>query len=131
MACVAESEPAAADLSSSVVTSSAGTVALGYDGSTAILRVTGALDLALAPKLATLAGRVLRQGPPLVVIDLTGLDFLASAGMAILIRVHRECPPDGMYVIADGPITMRPLRMTRLTDELVVFPTLAAALARR
>jgi anti-sigma B factor antagonist len=131
MASVAESEPASVDLSSSVVTTSAGTVALEYDGSAAILRVTGALDLALAPKLRTLADRALRHAPPRVVIDLTGVDFLASAGMAILLRVHRQCPPGSVHVVADGPITMRPLRMTRLTDELVVFPTLAAALARR
>lgn len=119
------------DLSSSVVTTSAGTVALRHDGTTAILRVTGALDLALAPTLRNLADRALRQAPALVVIDLTEVDFLASAGMAILLRVHRQCPPAGMLVVADGPITMRPLRMTRLTDELVVFPTLAAALAGR
>jgi hypothetical protein len=34
-------------------------------------------------------------------------------------------------VVASGRLTLRPLEMTRLTDELAVFPTLAAALAER
>ncbi len=119
------------DTSSSEVTTSAGTVALGYERGAAVLRVTGALDLALAPKLRNLADRALRTRPALVVIDLTEVDFLASAGMAILLHVHRRCPPAGLRVVADGPITMRPLQMTRLTDELVMFATLASALDDR
>jgi anti-anti-sigma factor len=128
---VAEPEPVSVDTTSSMVASSAGTVSLGYDGDVAVLRVSGALDLALAPKLAQLMDRALRREPALVVVDLTEVDFLASAGMAMLLRAHRGCPPARLHVVADSPITMRPLEMTRLTDELVVYSTLAAALARR
>jgi anti-anti-sigma factor len=128
---VAEPEPVSVDTTSSVVTSSAGTVSVVHDGDVALLRVSGALDLALAPKLAQLVDRALRREPALVVVDLTDVDFLASAGMATLVRVHRQSPPARLHVVADSPITMRPLEMTRLTDELVVYSTLAAALARR
>jgi anti-anti-sigma factor len=114
------------------VETSAGTVTLDQQDRTAVLLVTGALDLALAPKLQQLFDRALRQSPELVVMDLTGVDFLASAGMAVLVKANRQCPePTRLHVVAAGRITLRPLEMTRLTDELAVFPTLPAAMADR
>lgn len=109
---------------------SAGTVALEHEGRTAVLLVTGALDLALAPKVRQLVERALRHDPELVVVDLTGVDFLASAGMASLVAANRLCRP-GLHVVAASARTLRPLQLTRLTDELVVFPTLSAAMAGR
>jgi anti-sigma B factor antagonist len=95
-----------------------------------VLRVTGALDLALAPRFRQLFERALRLRPELIVADLTGVDFLASAGMAVLVQAHRQCPPPArLHLVATGRLTMRPLEMTRLVDELTIFPSLPAALA--
>jgi anti-anti-sigma factor len=109
----------------------AGAVVLSEDGDATVLRVSGALDLALAPKLQQLVDRAARPGRRLLVIDLSAVDFLASAGMAVLVRAHRHTAPSTMRVVASGRLTLRPLEMTRLTDELAVFPTLAAALAEK
>lgn len=110
--------------------SSAGTVALDHRDGTAVLRVDGALDLALAPKLRQLAERAARLEPAVLVIDLTGVTFLASAGMAELVRAHRgRTVPAPLRVVAAGRITLRPLELTRLTDELAIYPSLAEALA--
>ncbi|MEV4148651.1 STAS domain-containing protein [Amycolatopsis sp. NPDC049691] len=110
--------------------SSAGTVALDHHEGTAVLRVEGALDLALAPKLRQLAERAARLEPAVLVIDLTGVTFLASAGMAELVRAHRGRTVSApLRVVATGRITLRPLELTRLTDELAIYPSLAEALA--
>ncbi|MFF1610597.1 STAS domain-containing protein [Amycolatopsis sp. NPDC058278] len=110
--------------------SSAGSVALENRDGTAVLRVDGALDLALAPKLRQLAERAARLRPALVVIDLTGVTFLASAGMAELVRVHRGPTASApLRVVATGRITLRPLELTRLVDELAIYPSLSEALA--
>ncbi|GAB3149843.1 STAS domain-containing protein [Amycolatopsis sp. NPDC004378] len=110
--------------------SSAGTVALETREGAAVLRVGGALDLALAPKLRQLAERAARQDPTMVVIDLTGVTFLASAGMAELVRAHRGRTVSApLRVVATGRITLRPLELTRLTDELAIYPSLTEALA--
>lgn len=108
----------------------AGSVALeSRDGAT-VLRVDGALDLALAPKLRRLAERAARLGE-LLVIDLTGVTFLASAGMAELVRAHRATAASApLRVVASGRITLRPLELTRLVDELAIYPSLSDALVR-
>ncbi|WP_072479971.1 STAS domain-containing protein [Amycolatopsis australiensis] len=108
----------------------AGSVVLEHQDDTAVLRVAGALDLALAPKLRQLAERASRLEPATLVIDLTGVTFLASAGMAELVRAHRGLTVSSpVRVVASGRITLRPLELTRLTDELAIYPSLAEALA--
>jgi anti-anti-sigma factor len=109
---------------------SAGSVALEDRNGTAVLRVDGALDLALAPKLRRLVERAARWEPELLVIDLTGVTFLASAGMAELVRAHRGPTASApLRVVASGRITLRPLELTRLVDELAIYPSLSDALA--
>jgi anti-sigma B factor antagonist len=115
------------------VESSAGSVGLERAGGAAIVRVAGALDLAMAPKLQQVVDRAARLGCPVVVIDLTETDFLASVGMAVLLRAHRQLheagPPSiGVRVVAAGRTVLRPLQMTRLDDELDIYPTLDEAL---
>ncbi|MEV7099731.1 STAS domain-containing protein [Amycolatopsis sp. NPDC051045] len=110
------------------VAGSADGVTLEERGEAFVLRVTGALDLALAPKLRRLVERAQRRAPSVLVIDLTEVSFLASAGMAELVRAHRSTASIAVRVVATGRVTLRPLELTRLTDELVIVPTLAAAL---
>ncbi len=108
---------------------SAGSVALETRDGVAVLRVDGALDLALAPKLRRLAERAARLEPSLLVIDLTDVTFLASAGMAELVRAHRGPAASApLRVVATGRITLRPLQLTRLVDELAIYPSLSDAL---
>ena len=109
---------------------SPGSVALEDRDGTAVLRVDGALDLALAPKLRQLAERATRLRPAVLVIDLTDVTFLASAGMAELVRAHRGLTGSApLRVVAGSRITLRPLELTRLTDEFAIYPSLPDALA--
>lgn len=64
----------------------------------------------------------------MLVIDLSAVDFLASAGMAVLVWAHRQAEPADVRVVASSRLTLRPLQLTRLTDELAVFLSLPAAL---
>ncbi|MCE3555399.1 STAS domain-containing protein [Pseudonocardia sp. RS11V-5] len=108
----------------------AGSVRLDRLPEGVVLAVSGALDLSLAPLPRRTVERAARLRPALLVIDLTGVSFLASAGMAELVRANRQLRGEvPVRVVATGRLVLRPLELTRLTDELAIHPTLADALA--
>ena len=108
----------------------AGSVGLEQVPEGVVLAVTGALDLALAPTLRRTVERAARLRPALLVIDLTAVTFLASAGMAELVRANRQLRSEvRVRVVASGRLVLRPMELTRLTDELAIHATLADALA--
>jgi anti-sigma B factor antagonist len=93
-----------------------------------VVRVVGALDLLLAPKLQRAAEHAARSDPRLTVVDLSECTFLASIGMAVLLRMHRERPQGTtVRLVADSAVVLRPLQLTRLADELDIVPTMSAA----
>lgn len=110
----------------------AGSVALEHAPEGVVLTVTGALDLSLASRLRRTVERAARLRPAVLVIDLTGVTFLASVGMAELVRANRQLGGEiAVRVVASGRVVLRPLELTRLTDELAIHSTLADALAAR
>jgi len=90
-----------------------------------VLAVTGALDIQTAGDFTERLRAVLAESPRAVVVDMTDLDFLASAGMAALVEGTRIAS-DGtrLVVVADGPATSRPLTITGLTELIALYPTL-------
>jgi anti-sigma B factor antagonist len=95
-----------------------------------VLTVRGALDLLTAPTLAEAIDAALGEAAGAVVVDLSKLEFLASAGMTVLLEGHAAaCDVEkGFAVVADGPGTSRPMRMMGVDQVVAVHPTLEAAL---
>ncbi|MEU8897564.1 STAS domain-containing protein [Nocardia sp. NPDC048505] len=99
-----------------------------HDGAT-VLTVAGEVDLATAPALETAIEGILADKPRAVIIDLTGVSFLASAGMAALVAAHQRAGESTtIAVVADGPATSRQLKMTSLDQVFALYATLDAAL---
>lgn len=98
-------------------------------GTVAVLRVRGEIDIVTAPQLQDAAERVLVSAPTRLVLDLTGVGFLASAGLAVLVTCRRRCG-DGIEfrVVADSAAVLRPLELTGLDTEFTVVRSLDAAL---
>lgn len=98
-------------------------------GSVVVVRASGAIDMLTAPALTEKVRAVVAQAPTAVIIDLTDVEFLASAGMQVLVNTHNEVTPAVRFaVVADGPATSRPLKITGLTDLITLFSTLDDAL---
>jgi anti-anti-sigma factor len=95
-----------------------------------VLRVSGELDMLTTPKLAETVSRELAAGPGVLVIDLSGVTFLASSAMAAIVSAHQlggeRC---AVRVVATTRETARPLEVAGLGTYLAIFPTLDAALA--
>lgn len=93
-----------------------------------VLTVTGEVDLATASALESALDAALAAEPAALVIDLTAVSFLASAGMAALVSVHKRAGGTRLVVVADGPATGRQLKMTSLDQVFSLHSTLDDAL---
>lgn len=101
------------------------------DGRIVVLAVTGALDIVTAAEFGEQLRAAVDGGPAAVIVDLTDLDFLASAGMAALVEGRRAAADTtALVVVADGPATARPLAITGLTEVIPVHPTLSDAVTQ-
>jgi anti-anti-sigma factor len=95
-----------------------------------VLSVSGDLDMLTADSLAEAVDRVLTQHPASLVIDLSDVNFLASHGMNVLLSAHFRAGSDtSVVVVADGPLTARPLTLVGITDIIAICPTLDGALS--
>ncbi|NKQ53916.1 STAS domain-containing protein [Amycolatopsis sp. K13G38] len=96
----------------------------------AILEVTGDLDIRTAPQLEAALSKLCAEDPRTVVVDLTAVGFLGSAGLAALIAVRqRTSSPKALRIVAATEETDRMFRLTGLDGLLAVYPTRDAALS--
>ncbi|OOK71032.1 STAS domain protein [Mycobacterium kansasii] len=60
-----------------------------------VLAVSGEVDMLTAPQLAEAIQTALAAGPPALIVDLSKVDFLASAGMTVLVTANAQvvAPP--------------------------------------
>lgn len=94
-----------------------------------VLGVSGEVDMLTAEELKAVVVEALDQRPAVVVIDLLGVGFIGSAGLAVLVEAQqRATEHTRLRVVAAGSVTLRPLQITGLDVALEVYPTRAAAL---
>lgn len=95
----------------------------------AILAVRGEVDLATAHHLTERIDAVLAESTPAaLIIDLTDVPFLASAGMTVLVTASQHVGKSARFaVVADGPATSRPLIMMGLDQVITLYTDLDAA----
>lgn len=69
--------------------------------------------------------------PARLVLDLTGVTFLASMGLAQLATHHELCAERGtvLRIVASDRLVLRPIQLTGLDEILVIVDTLDDALA--
>lgn len=101
-----------------------------HTGQVVVLAVTGTLDALTAPQLQVAIGAAAQKRPSAVLVDMTGVEFLASAGMGVLVAAHADLAPAvRIAVVADGPATSRPLTLIGITKFIDLFATLEEALS--
>jgi anti-sigma B factor antagonist len=93
-----------------------------------VLTVHGDVDALTAPGLTEAIFDVPVEQS--VIVDLSHVEFLASAGMSVLVTGHQRHSGGAQFaVVADGPATSRPLRLMGLDTVLALYPTLDEALS--
>ncbi|MFE9578043.1 anti-sigma factor antagonist [Nocardia sp. NPDC006044] len=96
-----------------------------------VLRVSGEIDVLTAPQLDAAIAQALsadddhRCG---VVVDMSAVTFLASAGLAVLAAgAQPRAGGQRLVLVANRSATVRPLQVTGLTDLLSVYSTATEA----
>ena len=106
------------------------TVAEERVGDATVIAVSGTIDMLTVPALEAAIETATSTGPAALIVDLSAVDFLASAGMGLLAATHNALTPDTRFaVVADGPATSRPLKLVGIADIVDMHATRDEALA--
>jgi anti-sigma B factor antagonist len=100
------------------------------DDRTVVVSASGDIDMLTAPTLEEAIRAAAGKGPAALVVDFSAVEFLASAGMGVLVAMHDELAGNVDFcVVAEGPATSRPLRLVGIADIVKVYATLDDALS--
>jgi anti-anti-sigma factor len=103
--------------------------AVAYQNGIAVLTVGGDIDLATVPALEAAIDEALVARPTGLVIDLSEVGFLASAGLQALVATHNNVSKSAHFaVVANSASTSRPIQLTGLDQIFELYPTLDEAL---
>jgi anti-sigma B factor antagonist len=98
-----------------------------------VVEVSGEVDMLTSPQLrATVLDQLVPEaGTRLLVLDLSGVEFLGTSGLAVLIQV-REAVTDArstLALVCTSRTVLRPLTAAGLTPLFTIHDTLEDALA--
>jgi anti-sigma B factor antagonist len=100
-------------------------------GGRAVLSVVGEVDVYTAPRLRERIGDLVTGGEHHLVVDLSGVDFLDSTGLGVLVgglnrvRGHRG----SLCLVCPQERILKVFRITGLTGVFPIHPDLHSALA--
>lgn len=82
-----------------------------------------------APRFQQELSSVLEERPVTLVVDLTGVEFFASAGLSALVAAYQETDEHTeLRVVAPTSVTARPLQLTALDRKIPLYSSREDAL---
>ncbi|AOW85517.1 STAS domain-containing protein [Streptomyces olivaceus] len=98
----------------------------------ALLKVAGYLDVDTATELQHHLANQLHHGRRHFLLDLSGVPFMDSSGMNIILRVYQEVRelPGSVHIISPAPAVLRVLDLTGVSITVPVSDSVEEALAR-
>ena len=96
-----------------------------HHGVSATIVLLGRLDAVEAPALREHFAEIFDAGAIMVVVDLVGVTFIDSAGLAALVRARRDAQSAGGDLVLIRPADEAALRVFRLTQFDEVFQMVA------
>ena len=107
-------------------------VVQGRTGDAEVLSLVGPLDLSSVGRLVTEAADAIRHGRARIILDLAGVEFVDSSGLAGLLNVLRRADRagGGVVLVHVGEEMRRLFSLTRLDREFAFADTLLQAAAQ-
>jgi len=99
--------------------------------SAVIVHVCGSAGMGEADAIRMELDQLVDRKVPLIVMELSEMDFICSAGLGAMIDAHhRSREHDGQVrLVSPQPAVLHLLEMTNLTKLFTVFPTVSDAVA--
>jgi anti-sigma B factor antagonist len=96
-----------------------------------VLPLEGEIDLHVAPRIAASLGAMINEKPARLVVDLSGVSYIDSSGLAVLIEGMQNVEAyGGKFILAGLQESVRPIfEIARLDQVFIIFPHVDAALA--
>ena len=98
-------------------------------GSATVVQVCGSVGMNEADKLRRMLEDVVANKPPVIVLDLSGMDFISSVGLGVIVTGYlRTRRYEGQLRLASPqPAVRELLETTRLTKLFPLFPSVEEA----
>ncbi|MFD1049737.1 STAS domain-containing protein [Kibdelosporangium lantanae] len=105
------------------------TVTASREGTIAVVRVVGEIDMSSVEPLDTAVRQELDAKPAGLVLDLLDVGFWGSSGIRTLLetRARTESGQTALRLVAQGPIVLRPLEICGLAPLFHVHETVPSA----
>lgn len=100
-------------------------------GDSYLVTVSGEVDMMTTPHLRSYLRQHVAQAGPVLVLDLRGVGFLGSSGLAVLVETldwTRELG-SALRLVCSSREVIRPLAATGLTELFTIYAELDEALA--
>jgi anti-sigma B factor antagonist len=96
-----------------------------------VLPLEGQIDLHVSAKVADSLAQLIKDKPARLVVDLSGVNYIDSSGLAVLINGMRDMEDfGGIFILAGVRDEVRPiLESARLENFFLIFPSVDEALA--
>ena len=105
------------------------TTSVAHRNGVTVVSIGGEIDLSTAEVFEAAIARALAEEPPVLVIELSQVQFMASAGLRILVATQEKVSKSAQVaVVAGSPATSRPIELTGLDKVFSLYPTLDDAL---
>jgi anti-sigma B factor antagonist len=100
-------------------------VEVASKGEASVVSVIGELDLASSPTLEEELERLAVGNAPLVIVDLSALEFMDSTGLSVLVRAHHRSEETGQRfgLVNGSQQVQRLLSLTGVAERLTLEET--------
>jgi anti-sigma B factor antagonist len=101
------------------------------EANSTIVRVTGSVDALTAAELSKVLSNQIADGRAKLVVDLTAVEFMSSAGLRTLLGAVKEARSSGgdLRIISTNPGIDKVLKMSGFHNIAKVFPSQADAVS--
>src|SRR3954453_21046967 len=102
------------------------------DPDTRVISVSGEIHVTTAPEFSQRLNDAIAAGTRGVVIDMSGVEFIDSTGLSVLLNgLRRVTRAEGkLSLVVSNPTVLRLFEITRLDSTFDIQPSREAALAR-